>query len=158
MALPPSALRNVPAALALTSHDFGLIHWNAAAPPYPTGLPPVSDSSRRELAIFHESHSSTAAPPQWSALSTPALLSTRLPSPSGTRNIMAPIPVTTPRRHGSPRSTPAFAPAAVSMILLGPGVIAATTAKRRNATARSVVVLYLQGYALPEHQIGRRRS
>jgi hypothetical protein len=46
----------------------------------------------------------------------------------------------------------------VSMMLLGPGVIAATTAKRRNATARSVVVLYLQGYALPEHQIGRRRS
>jgi len=56
---------------------------------------------------------------------------------------MSPIPVVTPSRHGIPLRTPACAPAAVSMMLLGPGVTAATTAKRRNATTRSVVVHYL---------------
>ena len=54
---------------------------------------------------------------------------------------MSPMPVATPKRHGSPRRSPAFAPAAVTMTLLGPGVTAATTAKRRNARSCSVVVL-----------------
>lgn len=57
---------------------------------------------------------------------------------------MSPMPVVTPSKQGSPRSTPTFAPAAVSMTLLGPGVTAATTAKRRKAVACSVVVLYLR--------------
>ena len=57
---------------------------------------------------------------------------------------MSPMPVATPKRHGSPFRTPAFAPAAVSMMLLGPGVMAATTAKRRNATICSLVVRCLQ--------------
>src|SRR6188474_3895087 len=98
---------------------------------------------RLEVAIFHDSQSRKAAPPQWRVLSTRGFLRTRLPSPRGTRNIMSPMPVVTPNRHGSPFRTPAFAPAAVSMILLGPGVIAATTANRKNATTCSVVVLYL---------------
>lgn len=55
---------------------------------------------------------------------------------------MSPMPLVTPSRQGSPRRTPTFAPAAVSMTLLGPGVTAATTAKRRKAVACSVVVLY----------------
>src|SRR5437879_2153578 len=111
---------------------------------------------RLDVAIFHDIQSSTAAPPQWSAFSTRGFWRTMLPSPSGTRNIIRPMPTMTPSRHGSPLSTPAFAPAAVSMMLLGPGVIAATRVKRRNATARSVVVLYLQAYGHREHQIGRR--
>ncbi len=57
---------------------------------------------------------------------------------------MSPMPTMTPSRHGSPRRTPAFAPAAVSMTLLGPGVTAATTAKSRNATACSVVMSHLR--------------
>jgi hypothetical protein len=32
----------VPAALAQTSQDFGLIHWKAAAPMKPTGFPPAA--------------------------------------------------------------------------------------------------------------------
>src|SRR6266446_2563715 len=113
---------------------------------------------RLDVAIFHDIQRRAAAPPQWSAFSTRGFWRTTLPSPSGTRNIIRPMPVMTPSRHGSPLSTPAFAPAAVSMMLLGPGVTAATTVKRRNATARSVVVLYLQAYALPENQVGRRGS
>src|SRR3989441_953013 len=95
-----------------------------------------------DVAIFHDSQSRNAAPPQWSALSTRGRSRTRLPSPSGTTNIMAPMPVATPNRQGRPLRTPACAPAAVSMMLLGPGVTAATTAKRRNATICSVVVRY----------------
>src|SRR3989441_2942189 len=67
---------------------------------------------------------------------------TRLPSPSGTTNIMTPMLVVTPSRQGRPLRTPACAPAAVSMMLLGPGVTAATTAKRRTATICSVVICY----------------
>src|SRR5919106_6850338 len=93
-----------------------------------------------DAAIFHDSHSRNAAPPQWSALRTRGCSRTRLPSPSGTTNIMTPMPVVTPSRQGRPPRTPACAPAAVSMMLLGPGVTAATTAKRRNATICSVVV------------------
>jgi hypothetical protein len=88
-----------------------------------------------DVAIFHESQSRTAAPLQWSARSTPGRPTTRLPSPSGTRNIMTPMPVVTPSRHGRPRRIPTCAPVAVSMMLLGPGVTAATTAKTRNAKA-----------------------
>jgi hypothetical protein len=55
------------------------------------------------------------------------------------------MPVETPRRQGRPLTTPAFAPAAVSMTLLGPGVTAATTAKRTNATTCSLVVRCLLG-------------
>jgi malonyl CoA-acyl carrier protein transacylase len=54
------------------------------------------------------------------------------------------MPRVTPSRHGSPRHTPAFAPAAVSITLLGPGVTAATTPKIRNATACSVVMSHLR--------------
>src|SRR5204863_2518434 len=95
-----------------------------------------------DVAIFHDSQSRNAAPPQWSALRTRGCSRTRLPSPSGTTNIMTPMPVVTPSRQGRPLRTPACAPAAVSMMLLGPGVTAATTAKRRNATICSVVVRY----------------
>ena len=57
---------------------------------------------------------------------------------------MSPMPGGDAEEAGqSLRSTPALAPAAVSMMLLGPGVTAATTAKRRNAAPCSVVVLYL---------------
>src|SRR5256886_13435425 len=93
-----------------------------------------------DVAIFHDSQSRTAAPPQLSALSSRGCLRTRLPSPSGMRNIMRPMPVVTPSRQGNPFKTPACAPAAVSMMLLGPGVTAATTANRRNAMICSVVV------------------
>src|SRR5881296_2572977 len=103
-----------------------------------------------DVAIFHDSQSRNAAPPQWSALSTRGRSRTRLPSPSGTTNIMAPMPVATPNRQGRPLRTPACAPAAVSMMLLGPGVTAATTAKRRNATICSVVVRYPRAMRLKE--------
>ena len=39
-------------------------------------------------------------------------------------------PAETPKAHGSPRQNPACAPVAVSSTLLGPGVIAATKAKK----------------------------
>jgi hypothetical protein len=44
------------------------------------------------------------------------------------------MPVDTPKRQGRPLTIPAFAPAVVSMTLLGPGVTAATTAKSRYAS------------------------
>src|SRR5262245_15250548 len=98
-----------------------------------------------DVAIRHDNHSRNATPPQWSALRISGCPSTRLPSPSGTTNIMMPIPVVTPSRHGRPRRTPACAPAVVSMMLLGPGVAAATKAKSRNATTCSLAV----GCAMP---------
>jgi hypothetical protein len=64
-----------------------------------------------------------------------------LPSPNATRNIITPMPTLTPSRQGTPRSTPTLAPVAVSRRLLGPGVPAATTAKRRNAIACSDVMM-----------------
>src|SRR2546421_7477024 len=102
-----------------------------------------------EIAIFHDSQDRTAAPPQLRALSSRACLRTRLPRPSGTRNIMSPMPVATPKRQGSPFRTPACAPAAVSMMLLGPGVRAATTAKSRKAATCSVVIHDLHELAGP---------
>src|SRR5437870_10495421 len=115
-----------------------------------------------DVAILHDSQSKNAAPPQLSVLSTREWVRTRLPSPSGTRNIMRPMPVVTPRRQGTPFRTPAWAPAAVSMTLLGPGVTAATTAKRRNARTCSVVVRYLHESedldTAPRDQIRRRGS
>jgi hypothetical protein len=45
---------------------------------------------------------------------------------------MSPIPPTTPARQGRPRSNPTLAPVEVKMKLLGPGVIAATTAKSKK--------------------------
>src|SRR5437762_6537250 len=103
-----------------------------------------------DVAIFHDSQSRNAAPPQWSALRTRGCSRTRLPSPSGTTNSKTPRPVVTPSRQGRPLRTPACAPAAVSMMLLGPGVTAATTAKRRNATICSVVVRYPRAMRLKE--------
>src|SRR5205807_10388443 len=85
-----------------------------------------------------------AAPPHLRVLRATGCARTRLPSPDSTRTIMRPMPAVTPNRQGSPLSTPACAPAAVSMMLLGPGVPAATTVNRRNATIRSAVVYYLQ--------------
>src|SRR5919197_5672702 len=52
--LPASALRNVLAALALTSQDFGLIHWNSAAPRKPTGVLSRLDSMRSEAAAIFQ--------------------------------------------------------------------------------------------------------
>src|SRR5215213_1480740 len=52
---------------------------------------------------------------------------------------MSPIPLATPKRHGTPRTTPTVAPRDASMLLLGPGVMAATNANRTNATTCSVV-------------------
>src|SRR5438552_14348868 len=110
---------------------------------------------RLEVAIFHESQRRKPAPPHLSVFSRSGFPRTKLPSPNGTRNIMRPMPVVTPRRQGSPFRTPSFTPAAVSMMLLGPGVIAATTAKRRNATTGSLVVRYLHADAFQGSQIGR---
>ena len=45
-----------------------------------------------------------------------------------------------PDMAGKPRSTPTFAPVAVSNALLGPGVPAATTAKTKRARACSGVI------------------
>src|SRR5215510_8299416 len=115
------------------------------APTYPTGcLPGIASMGLEDVAIFHDSQSSTVAPPQLRDWRRRGYLRTRLPRPSGTRNIMRPMPVATPRRQGSPFQTPECAPAAVSMMLLGPGVMAATTAKRRKAATCSLIVRYLQ--------------
>src|SRR5262245_8847979 len=148
--LPASTLRKVDAALALTSHDFGLTHWKTRAPRYPTGcFAGVASMRREDVAIFHDSQSRTAAPPQLRALSSRGYSRTRLPRPSGTRNIMRPMPVATPKRQGSPPRTPECAPAAGSMMLLGPGVTAATTAKRRKAAICSVVIPDLHALGRP---------
>src|SRR5216684_2131180 len=101
----------------------------------PTGFLPAAASLRPAVAIFQASHSKKAAPIQLSARSTVGLARTTLPSPNATTNIITPMPTVTPRRQGSPRSTPTSAPVAVSRTLLGPGVPAAATAKRRKATA-----------------------
>src|SRR3954454_7246103 len=53
------------------------------------------------------------------------------------------MPASTPKRQGNPRTTPAFAPAAVSITLLGPGVTAATKAKTRNEYACSGLIAAL---------------
>ena len=87
----------------------------------PTGRLSGSESMRLDVAIFHDSQRRKAAPAQLSALSTSGFLRMRLPRPSGTTNIISPIPAVTPTRHGSPLTTPPLAPAAVSMTLLGPG-------------------------------------
>jgi hypothetical protein len=47
----------------------------------------------------------------------------------------------TPRRCGTDRRTPKFAPEARSMRLLGPGVMDITKAKPRRAGRRSSVVM-----------------
>ncbi len=93
------------------------------------------------VAIFQASHSRKAAPIQLSARNTVGLARTTLPSPNATTNIITPMPTATPIRQGSPRSTPTLAPVAVSRRLLGPGVPAAATAKSRNATACSGVMM-----------------
>jgi len=46
----------------------------------------------------------------------------------------------TPNRQGRPRRTPTFTPVAVSSALLGPGVPAAATEKRKKAIACSSVI------------------
>ena len=69
------------------------------------------------------------------------LASTRLPRPNATTNIITPMPMLTPSRHGSPRTTPTVAPVSVSRRLLGPGVPAAATAKSRNPTTCSDVMM-----------------
>src|SRR6516225_11818631 len=142
-ALPASALRKVPAAAALTSQAFGLTHWKAAAPRNPTGFRSGRESMPPdEVAIFHDSQSKKAAPLPLSVQSRNGCWRMRLPSPNGTINIMRPMPVITPSRLGRPRRIPPCAPTAVSIVLLGPGVTAATMAKRRNATARCIIIRY----------------
>src|SRR5712692_463540 len=111
-----------------------------------------------DVAIFHDSQRRTAAPPQWSAVRTTGCARTRLPSPRGTTNIMTPMPVVTPSRQGRPLRAPAWAPAAVNMMLLGPGVTAATTAKRRNATICSDVVRYPPRIGRPPRPRTRMRA
>ena len=104
------------------------------------GLSPgrrVAATRRRDLP----GQPQKAAPIQLSARSTVGLARTRLSSPNATTNIITPMPMVTPRREGSPRSTPTLAPVAVSRTLLGPGVPAAATAKRRKATACSGVMM-----------------
>ena len=63
-----------------------------------------------------------------------------LPRPKATTNIITAMPRPTPRRHPRPRRTPTCAPVAISKTLLGPGVPAAATEKRKNATAWSRVM------------------
>ena len=63
-----------------------------------------------------------------------------LPSPKATRNIITAMPRATPSKQGRPRSTPTCAPVAVRSTLLGPGVPAAATEKRRKARACSRVI------------------
>src|SRR5207342_2969771 len=114
--------RNVAAALAQASHDFGLIHWNAAAPKNPTPRAPLPVLCAPAVAIFHASHNNTAAPHHFSAVSTIGLLSTTVPNPKPTTNTITPMPTATPNSAGRPRQTPTWAPVAVSNVLLGPGV------------------------------------
>ncbi len=137
--LAPSA-RKVAAALAHTSHDFGLIHWKAAAPRKPTGGPPAVAPERPAVAIFQASQHSTAAPHHLTPSRTTGLWRITLPRPNATTNIISPMPRETPSRQGRPRSTPTFAPVAVSSALLGPGVPAAATENRTNATVCSLVI------------------
>jgi hypothetical protein len=87
------------------------------------------------VAIFHANQSSTPLPPHLSPAIMRGLRSTRLPSPTATRNNSSPIPRTCPTSAGSPRRIPTAAPVDVSSRLLGPGVMAATTAKSKKAMA-----------------------
>src|SRR5262249_31581937 len=107
----------------------------------PTGFFPAAASAGPEVAIFQLSHRRKAATIQLAALSTPGWLNTTRPRPKATTNIIAPMPRPTPSRHGSPRRTPTPAPVAVRRRLLGPGVPAAATAKSRNATTCSGVMM-----------------
>src|SRR5262249_56097090 len=109
----PPARRNPPA-------------WAPAAPPAPPAGPTPKAS-----------HNSTAAPAHLIPRSTSGLPRMTLPRPKATTNIMRAIPSATPNRHGRPRSTPTWAPVAVSSTLLGPGVPAAATENSKKAMACS---------------------
>src|SRR5579859_193949 len=139
-ALPDPRSRKVAAALAQTSHDFGLIHWKAAAPTNPMGWAPLAALGPPEVAIFQASQHRTTAPHHLTPVRTTGLSRSTLPRPKATTNIISPIPAATPSSAGRPRTTPAFAPVAVSRALLGPGVPAATTEKTKKATACSMVI------------------
>jgi hypothetical protein len=136
----PSDTKYVLVALRLTNQDFGFNHWNENAPRKPTGFPSCALSVYGTVPIRHASQTRNAAPDHRRRPSTIGFKRMTVPSPSPTTNIISPMPAPTPRRHGMPRATPATAPVAVNIILLGPGVIAATVAKVTNAIACSAVI------------------
>src|SRR3954452_14333728 len=92
------------------------------------------------VAIFHDSQRRKPMPHHLRPCNMRGLSRTRLPNPKATRNIITPIPMATPARQGSPRTTPTLAPVDVRIRLLGPGVMAATIANRRKAIACSAVI------------------
>ena len=65
---------------------------------------------------------------------------TSWPRPSALQNSNDPIPTDAPSTQGKPRHTPAADPVATIIVLLGPGVIAATILKIRKAIAWSGVM------------------
>jgi hypothetical protein len=145
---PAPRSRKVAVAPAQTSHDFGLTHWNAAAPAKPTGRPAGPELPTGALAIFHASQTRKAAPSHFTVASTTGWSRMTLPRPKATRNIITPMPSATPSRQGSPRRMPTWAPVVVSSALLGPGVPAATTEKTKNAAACSGVIVALHSRRL----------
>src|SRR5262245_56265427 len=118
-----------------TSQPLGLIHWNAAAPKKPTVFAALASEMRPALAIFHASHSRNAAPTQFNALRSIGCATTTWPSPRALQKSNVAIPAEAPSTQGRPRHHPAADALATIMVLLGPGVMAATNAKTRNAAA-----------------------
>jgi hypothetical protein len=92
------------------------------------------------VAIFQASHSRNAAPHQFMTLRIVGCPITSWPTPNAAQNSNEPIPVADPSTHGRPRTTPTAEPVAVIITLLGPGVIAATTAKAKKARHWSSVM------------------
>src|SRR6478752_3769037 len=99
----------------------------------PTAFPLLISDARPAVAIFHASQSRNAAPHQFNTLRSVGWLMTSWPRPSALQNSNDPIPTDAPSAQGKPRHTPAADPVATIIVLLGPGVIAATILKIRKA-------------------------
>src|SRR5215207_6761960 len=136
-------------ALHLPHQALGLAHCSAAACQNPTTGAPWAASSWRDVAICQDNQSRKAMPNHLTAVSSTALPRTRLPNPAPAAKTILPMPSEAPKRQGRPRITPTAAPVEVRMMLLGPGVTAATTAKSRKARSWSGVI----GRAMP-HALG----
>ena len=129
--LPESELRNVPAALTATIHDFGFIHCRSVAEPNPTGLWSPTSGEGGAVAIFHASQRSNVAPPSFMMNNNVGCSRSSVPRPRATAPRSVPVPTATPRRQGTPRMTPTCAPVAATSTLAGPGVPAATAENAR---------------------------
>ena len=112
---------------------LGLIHWNALASVKVSGRDRLSARLASAVAIFHEKYSIAAKPIQVRAVAIRGSAAKRPPRPRLTAISMTGNPTDTPIACGNVRRQPKFAPDAVSIVLLGPGVQVIETAMAASA-------------------------